>query len=64
MSFFFGQLRYGNQKLYEKKMADFLHLGPTSKAVDIGCGRGSGDGSGEKGAERERGNQENMGESI
>eukprot|EP00913_Durusdinium_trenchii_P011677 g10966.t1 len=31
---------YSNQKLYEKKMADFLQLGPGTKAVDIGCGRG------------------------
>jgi ubiquinone/menaquinone biosynthesis C-methylase UbiE len=32
--------RYGNQKLYEKKMADFLDIGPGSKVADIGCGRG------------------------
>lgn len=35
-------MRYSNQKLYEKKMADFLQLGPGTKAVDIGCGRGDG----------------------
>lgn len=31
---------YGNQKLFEKKMADFLDIGPGSKVADIGCGRG------------------------
>lgn len=31
---------YGNQKLYDKKMADFLDIGPGSKVADIGCGRG------------------------
>lgn len=31
---------YENQKLYEKQMADYLEIGPGSKVVDIGCGRG------------------------
>lgn len=31
---------YENQKLYEKKMADYLEIGPGSKVADIGCGRG------------------------
>ena len=32
--------RYSNQKIYEKKMADFLELRLGQRAVDIGCGRG------------------------
>jgi len=31
---------YENQKIYEKKMADWLGIGPGDKALDIGCGRG------------------------
>lgn len=31
---------YENQKLYEKKMADHLEIGPGDKVLDIGCGRG------------------------
>lgn len=31
---------YENQMLYEKRMADALNIGPGSKVLDIGCGRG------------------------
>mmetsp|Transcript_65768 Transcript_65768/g.133758 ORF Transcript_65768/g.133758 Transcript_65768/m.133758 type:complete len:255 (-) Transcript_65768:288-1052(-) len=31
---------YENQMLYEKRMADALLIGPNSKVLDIGCGRG------------------------
>jgi len=31
---------YSNQKLYEKRMASRLQVGPGSKVLDIGCGRG------------------------
>merc|ERR1719221_2550065 len=31
---------YENQKIYEKKMADWLGIGPGDKVLDIGCGRG------------------------
>jgi sterol 24-C-methyltransferase len=31
---------YENQKLYERQMADYLQIGPQSKALDLGCGRG------------------------
>eukprot|EP00932_Pfiesteria_piscicida_P001229 SRR837773.11198.p1 GENE.SRR837773.11198~~SRR837773.11198.p1 ORF type:complete len:374 (-),score=177.09 SRR837773.11198:174-1247(-) len=31
---------YSNQKLYEKRMASRLVIGPGSKVLDIGCGRG------------------------
>jgi len=31
---------YENQKIYEKKMADYLQIGPGSKVADLGCGRG------------------------
>jgi sterol 24-C-methyltransferase len=31
---------YENQKIYERKMAHHLQVGPGSKVLDIGCGRG------------------------
>jgi len=31
---------YSNQKLFERRMASNLRLGPGSSALDIGCGRG------------------------